>query len=39
MLTSTQTYRLQKLNIYVKFDVESEFQVENTYFVRLDRVF
>ena len=39
MLTSTQTYRPQNLTIYVKFHVESKFEVENAQFLCLDLVF
>ena len=35
-MPSTQTYRPQNLNIWVKFDLESEFEVENAQFLRLE---
>ena len=38
MLTSTQTYRPQNLNVYVTFVVEFDFIVEKTQLLRLDRV-
>ena len=36
ILTSTQTYKPQNLNIYVKIHVESEFDVENCQLLRLE---
>ena len=36
ILTSTQTYRLQNVNTYVDFGVESEFVVKNVQLLCLD---
>ena len=38
ILTSTQTYRPQNWNIYLKVDVYSEFEVEHNQLLCLDRV-
>ena len=38
MSTSAQTWRPLNLNVYIGFDVESEFEVKNCQFLRLDPV-
>ena len=34
-----ETYRPQNLNTYVKFDIQSEFELENRQLLRLDTKF
>ena len=39
MLIWTEAYRPQNLNMYVKFGIESHFEVENAQFLRLEPIF